>query len=255
MAARDHKDLLSRTQDLSLSFIQHFIGHEEPWYIKDSLGRYVLASYSYCDLYGCDFSLMHGKKDKDIAISNEIFPLNMISKYEKKIFKTNSVFYTLECNYFHSPHSLTAKIFILKSFSFNGEDGVIVHIRGMEDINLSRVFLSRFGMKIRSSRPIDMTLSHPLDFYESINPMEVATEKQWEVAWLVLTGMSYRDISNKYEQSITSVVNKLNGFFEKIDVNSYENFIAIGEYFGWINYIPQKFFSAPSSTLLKELYK
>ncbi|MEG0488279.1 MAG: hypothetical protein RR575_10110 [Acinetobacter sp.] len=255
MAARDHKDLLSRSQDLSLSFIQHFIEHEDPWYIKDSSGRYILASHSYCKLYGCDFSQMHGMIDHDISRKSNILLLDSFSHYEHIVFTKDATITTLECNYFNSPHLLSIKVFILKKFIFNDDELIIVHIRNVEDVNLSNVVLSRLGVGFRHDRPIDMTLSRPLEFYASINPAEVATEKQWEVAWLVLTGMSYRDISVVSKQSTTSVVNKLNSFFERIKVNGYENFIAIGDYYGWINFIPCKFNEAPSSTLLKILYK
>lgn len=254
MAERDHKDLLSRTQDLSLSFIQHFIEHEDPWFIKDSSGRYVLTSYSFCSLYKISFNDIKGKTifqliDLGYRISQEH------SKYECISLNNDGVVYSLEVDYFDSDVFLSARVFIVKQFKHLNENLTLTHIRKPEDINLSNIIYTRVGIRDNSSllnRP--PSKKEVIDF-QSLNPTEETTAKQWEVAWLLLCGLSVAEISKVCGSSTTAVESKLNATYKKLKIFSKRDFIYIANYFHWMCYIPASFLNCQKSVLLKILYK
>lgn len=249
MAARDHKDLLSRTQDLSLSFVQHFIEHEEPWCIKDSLGRYLLASHSFCDLYRVSFNDIHGLRDDELVGLNQLFVLP--DSYSALAMEKDCIVHSLETNYFNSSGKLSIKLFISKPFYYLNDRGVIVYIRRPGELSISEVVFSRLGIRDKRSKPNAFALSRPLEYFSQVNPKGCLTEEQWEIGWLILAGISYRDLAEFKAVNIKTITKLVNVIFEKLHVNCFNNFVFIGGVHGWINLIPSKFLSHPTSTLLK----
>lgn len=254
MAVRDHKDLLSRSQDLSLSFIQHFIEHEEPWYIKDSLGRYVLASYSFCELSGLPFSKIKGKTVSQLLTKKSCISLEQ-SKYENYALNDNGTVYSLEVGYFNCDDFLSVRFFIVKPFKHLSESLTITYIRKPEGINFSTIVHGRVGIKSDASL-IEKPLSKiSICQFQTFNPMEEVTEKQWEAAWLILCGLSVSDVAKMNHTSTTAVKSKLNAMYAKLNVFSKNDFIYIANYYDWICYIPRSLLLCEKSVLLKVLYK
>lgn len=255
MAARNHRDLLTRSQDLSTSFLTHFLENEEPMYIKDKQSRYVFANKSFCRLYGMDINSIHGKKDTELSGSmSEFFSLK-VSEYESRVLRDNCTISTLECNYFNSSNSLSLKIFVINSFIHREELLTITHIRNPDELNVSSILFTKLGIRTKRGVSAEYSLEYPIEYFSTINPLKKTTSSQWRLAWLALSGLSHNELMKVTGLSLKSVERTLKSAFNNLDINSHAAFIYLGSHYGWINYVPNEYLAKPLSMVLKVLYK
>lgn len=250
MAARDHKDLQSRSQDLSLSFTNYFLESEIPWFVKDADSRYVQASPALLSLYGIDGQAVYGKTDYELNVLSIDF-CNQMKCYEEIVLRTNEKIFSLEINYFNKSRFTTPRVFSISPFVHNKECMTITFVRTDSIINVNKTLLSIVGVNTQNKSDIEITLNNPISEFANINPLDVKelTEKQWQVAWYVLLGLSYRDIASLTKNKPSNVVKKLNKAYFHLGVNSLKNFLYIGQYYNWILYIPPSM-KLPTSSVI-----
>ena len=86
----------------------------------------------------------------------------------------------------------------------------------------------------------------PLDRFKYVNPSEVLLDDEWKVAWLFISGMSYRQIASILNVSRTTVENKMKSSYGKLELLGEGNFKYIADVYSWKKYIP--------CCLLKDLF-
>lgn len=81
----------------------------------------------------------------------------------------------------------------------------------------------------------------PIDKYININPKEKLSIDEWKIAWLLIIGLSYRQISPCLQISTTSVENKINSVYGKLEIAGYDSFMYISQLYGWVKFVPEEF--------------
>jgi len=250
MADRDHKDLHSRSQDLSLSFINYFLKSEIPWFIKDADSRYVQANPALLSLYGINEKAVYGKTDHELNVLSIDFR-NQMRIYEAMVLRTKEKIRSLEINYFNNYRFFTPRVFEILPFVHNKQLMTITFVRVDSMIDINKTLLSLIGFNTKNQKEIEVTLNKPLSEFSKINPHDVRglTEKQWQVAWYVLLGISYRDIASLTKNTPSNVVKKLNKAYSYLGVHDLKNFLHIGKCYNWILYIPPDL-TLPTSSII-----
>lgn len=81
----------------------------------------------------------------------------------------------------------------------------------------------------------------PIDKYINVNPKEQLSIDEWKTAWLLIIGFSYRQIAPCLEISTTSVENKINSVYGKLEIAGYDSFIYLSQLYGWVKFVPEEF--------------
>lgn len=250
MAARDHKDLPSQTQDLSFSLLNHFLNYTSPWYIKDEQSRYVIANQAVLKLYGIDGHDLYGHTDKELDILTSCFQ-NFNLESEQFVRNDSRERSALILNYFNGDINLSPRVFTIQPFYF-GKLMTITFVSAISAINVNEIMESLINQYVDMVKTSLLSLDRPLSEYAYINPLtdERLTEKQWEVAWLVLLGFSYRKISKLKKIAPKNVCALLSKAFENLGVYSLNEFLFVGNHYSWLDYIPPSILNTPSATII-----
>ena len=80
----------------------------------------------------------------------------------------------------------------------------------------------------------------PLDRFKYVNPSDVLLEDEWKIAWLFISGMSYRQIASFINVSRTTVENKMKSSYGKLELLGEGNFKYVADVYSWKKYIPHE---------------
>lgn len=250
MAARDHSDLQSRSQDISSYFLNHFLNQPHPWYIKDEQSKYIISNQSVSKLYGIDDFNLNGQTDKDLGILTPCFQM-FNYECERRVINNNREVSALILDKFNGEVHLSPRIFTIQPFNF-GKKMTITFVSPLCQINVNASMESLINPDLDCKKISPLSLDRPLNEYAYINPLKEGklTEKQWEVAWLVLIGFSYRKISRIKKIAPKNVSALSSKAFENLGVYSLNEFLFVGSYYSWLDYIPPSLLNSPSATSL-----
>lgn len=78
----------------------------------------------------------------------------------------------------------------------------------------------------------------PLDRFKNVNPSEVLLEDEWKIAWLFISGMSYRQIASFIHVSRTTIENKMKSSYGKLELLGEGNLKYVADVYSWKKHIP-----------------
>lgn len=78
----------------------------------------------------------------------------------------------------------------------------------------------------------------PLDKFKNLNPADELMDDEWKIAWLFISGLSYRQIATFLNISRTTVENKMRYAYGKLGLLGEESFKYVAEVYMWRKFVP-----------------
>jgi DNA-binding CsgD family transcriptional regulator len=251
MAIRDPRDLFVRTQGFQQDFLRYHTEYGQPWFIKDQHLRYVTVSRSFRILYGLpEFYPIAGKTDQDLSFPTVLVP-EQHALFEQDVLLNRNAFDTLEINYFNTSYQLTP--YRCRRAPFVSDDGVYgVHgLFSRQDGNFVKFFLLNQldimcnGLASEPARVVDV-----LSNVKDIPPTAILTDKEWEIVWLILNGLSHAEIAVLMDVSVIYTKKRSRDAYTKLKVFYQDIFIHVGQCLSWEEYFPERFIQGPGSIII-----
>ncbi|MGE4722891.1 helix-turn-helix transcriptional regulator [Yersinia enterocolitica] len=212
--------------------IRFWENSSEPWGVKDNQSRYVYANNRLHRLLALpDKFNMEGRTDGELPTPISEFQPEY-QEHDRKVKLLQDRITSVEIHAWDG-RSYYQPYFVDKYplMDENGvSQGIIFHVRPVEDIILSRL--------TKITIPTSLIFTPPSDLF---------TKREWEVLFYTLHSFSSKDIARKLHLSPRSISNIIQNIYRKAGVSSkrqivdycYENKIS--------NYVPQSFFEYSKS--------
>lgn len=225
----------------SQNFIREFYQFHKnachAWYIKDINHQYTDASMAFLSRF-----LPAGSESATGLIDNIISPaperdIQLMHDFEMQVITQQKEITLLTWNYFSDISNTKSFILNINPYPLNNGLSVLIFITDLADLNKKTDWLSAL---IPDRRAAAAGKCHQAPTF---NPLAYVTEKEWEVAWLILCGCSIRWIARYFGIRSQAVYIKSRNVFMKLRVINQGEFIHLAEQHGWINIIPERFVS------------
>jgi len=234
MCARDRrKNFSSRQCELSVeipkSLIHCFNSLPEPCGIKNLHSSFLYVNFAFKKLLGLPLGFnVIGKSESDLPSPLAEFSKD-IHTHEKIVEFTKERVSALVITKFSYDGDISAFYFDrLPCFNNQGNSiGTVFHARPAKYVPIE-FFISP------NMTNVELILSKPDDFFSN---------RQWDVIFMTLRGMSQKEISiilNKSQGYINNVISKI---YAKSKTHNAEQFIEYAKSKGWDHFIPENFIS------------
>ncbi|HHB1473973.1 TPA: helix-turn-helix transcriptional regulator [Yersinia enterocolitica] len=204
----------------------------EPWGARDNQSRFIYSNDRHHKLLGLsDKYNLEGRLDSELPSSTAAFQMEF-QAHDRKVELSQERITSVEI------HEWDGLSYLKPNFcdkyplidESGVSQGIIFHVRPVEDIILSRL------TKIKA--PTSLTFTPPSKLF---------TKREWEVLFYILHSYSSKDIAKKLHLSARTVSNITQSVYRKVGVSNkrqivdycYENKIN--------NYVPQSFFEYSGS--------
>ncbi|HDM8290265.1 TPA: helix-turn-helix transcriptional regulator [Yersinia enterocolitica] len=204
----------------------------EPWGARDNQSRFIYSNDRHHKLLGLsDKYNLEGRLDSELPSPTAAFQMEF-QAHDRKVELSQERITSVEI------HEWDGLSYLKPNFcdkyplidESGVSQGIIFHVRPVEDIILSRL------TKIKAPASLTFTL-----------PSKLFTKREWEVLFYILHSYSSKDLAKKLHLSARTVSNIIQGVYRKVGVSNkrqvvdycYENKIN--------NYIPQSFFEYSGS--------
>ncbi len=204
----------------------------EPWGARDNQSRFIYSNDRHHKLLGLsDKYNLEGRLDSELPSPTAAFQMEF-QAHDRKVELSQERITSVEI------HEWDGLSYLKPNFcdkyplidESGVSQGIIFHVRPVEDIILSRL------TKIKA--PTSLTFTPPSKLF---------TKREWEVLFYILHSYSSKDLAEKLHLSPRTVSNIIQGVYRKVGVSNkrqvvdycYENKIN--------NYIPQSFFEYSGS--------
>ncbi|EKN3969102.1 helix-turn-helix transcriptional regulator [Yersinia enterocolitica] len=204
----------------------------EPWGIRDNQSRFIYSNARHHKLLGLSEKYnLEGRLDSELPSPTAAFQMEF-QAHDRKVKLSQERITSVEI------HEWDGLSYLKPNFcdkypliDENGvSQGIIFHVRPVEDIILSRL--------TKITIPTSLIFTPPSDLF---------TKREWEVLFYTLHSFSSKDIARKLHLSPRSISNIIQNIYRKAGVSSkrqivdycYENKIS--------NYVPQSFFEYSKS--------
>jgi len=200
-----------------------------------------------------DFFNFHLKNDevwavlneKSVLFASELFQLTGIEKFLYKNFNTSFInvlksdFIDSSCksavisfpSLYKTRRLKSSPIYFIDISKFN-DDFFYLKAIGLFSKNLSLYDINI----INKNKDIEKI---PLDRFRHVNPSDVLLDDEWKIAWLFISGLSYRQIASFVNLSRTTVENKMKSSYGKLELLGEGNFKYVADFYSWKKYIPR----------------
>ncbi|MFQ6251485.1 helix-turn-helix transcriptional regulator [Yersinia enterocolitica] len=204
----------------------------EPWMVRDNHSRVIYSNARHHKLLGLSEKYnLEGRLDSELPSPTAAFQMEF-QAHDRKVELSQERITSVEI------HEWDGLSYLKPNFcdkypliDDNGvSQGIIFHVRPVEDIILSRL--------TKITIPTSLIFTPPSDLF---------TKREWEVLFYTLHSFSSKDIARKLHLSPRSISNIIQNIYRKAGVSSkrqivdycYENKIS--------NYVPQSFFEYSKS--------
>nr|WP_253076474.1 hypothetical protein [Citrobacter freundii]URZ94008.1 hypothetical protein [Citrobacter freundii] len=242
MAERHSIDLPQGTQDLSTSFLNFHRQSSGSWYIKNEKGQFIDCSDDFLSLLANQFPQMslpaHSK-----SIMNYLYGdlLKDVIKHEEAVLKgSNTIVLFIVTLIENTKVPLILTINGFNSFVFVKVDTLF--FLGVERLIISQVLFDKSG-----GGDFEASFSR----FEGVNPFSSLNIHEWNVAWLMTTGMSKSEISNFLKISDTLVKRRMGKIYRVLKLKNHRNFMHASINFQWRRFISPGVLNEPYITTLK----
>ncbi|EOI6457063.1 helix-turn-helix transcriptional regulator [Yersinia enterocolitica] len=222
-------NVLKNQLEIMIRFWEH---SSEPWGIRDNQSIFIYSNARHHKLLGLSEKYnLEGRLDSELPSPTAAFQMEF-QAHDRKVELSQERITSVEI------HEWDGLSYLKPNFcdkypliDENGvSQGIIFHVRPVEDIILSRL--------TKITIPTSLIFTPPSDLF---------TKREWEVLFYTLHSFSSKDIARKLHLSPRSISNIIQNIYRKAGVSSkrqivdycYENKIS--------NYVPQSFFEYSKS--------
>ncbi|WNN43205.1 MULTISPECIES: PAS domain-containing protein [Winslowiella] len=211
---------------------------QEPYFIKDLDSRFIYANFATAKLTGLrspDEMLYKRENDFHSRLTENEVIVSEWQAQDKKISQSRKALILLEIH----PKAVDFP-YIVRKLPFYDDDnqcvGVITYCRNLEVFTLKDF--------VKGNTPGSLLLSKPDDFF---------TEKECEIIFLKLQGMTSKEVGNRLHLSSRTIDNRLKCLYDKVGVNHFDDFSDFCERRDYNRYLPKKFILQQKITFEKKL--
>lgn len=242
MATHDPMDLNVRSQAFYQQFYLHHKNSCDAWYIKDANHLYVDASASFLSRFlSSNTTSVLGKDDGQVFGLSKL-PLSTMHGFESQVITEVKELTVFSWDYFSDSKDTKSFVLKIKPYTCDDSSGTITYLYDLDSVNMSLDWIPSFlGCADNSS-----SANRVNTMYKDILPYSVLTEKEWEVAWLVIVGKSQRWIAGFLNLSHQAVEKRLKKIYLKLRVFDLQGLIQCASISNWSNHPPLSFL--PKST-------
>ncbi|HDL7825574.1 TPA: PAS domain-containing protein [Yersinia enterocolitica] len=222
-------ETLNNQLEILIRFWEH---SSDPWGARDNQSRFIYSNDRHHKLLGLsDKYNLEGRLDSELPSPTAAFQMEF-QAHDRKVELSQERITSVEI------HEWDGLSYLKPNFcdkyplidESGVSQGIIFHVRPVEDIILSRL------TKIKV--PTSLTFTPPSKFF---------TKREWEILFYILHSFSSKDIAKKLHLSSRTVSNIIQSVYRKAGVSNkrqivdycYENKIN--------NYVPQSFFEYSGS--------
>ncbi|MGT3339587.1 helix-turn-helix transcriptional regulator [Yersinia enterocolitica] len=193
MATHDPIDLHDRSQAFHKEFFNHHLVGADPWYIKDAESCYVSASKAWYELISLPLDIMlAGKKRRDTF--SLMFPLEQeMSLHERYVIESGNPIELLVINKFIEERSFTPLVFSIRKFS---NDLTITNIIQPSNFDVDSYLLDSISTFCLIQSGKKVSIHNFIDSLSETNPLNIFTQREWDIGWLLLMGYTHKEISH-----------------------------------------------------------
>ncbi|WP_213989845.1 PAS and helix-turn-helix domain-containing protein [Sodalis sp. dw_96] len=228
MIVKTYSDNLSRVPDLKLSnqMISMLDQFTSPYGIKNLESRYIYVNMAAVSLFGLKSkSDVIGKLDIEIKSKLTEFDDSGLEfiRQDKKVTDSESKLATLEIH----PAAVDYPYIVNKIPFYNDEDncvGLCLFSRNLEVYSLNDF--------VKGHMPGSLLLNKPDNFF---------TERNCEVMFFRLQGLSNKETAARLNLSVRTVENYMQILYEKVNVNHFDDFMSFCVEKGYHRYLPKRF--------------
>ncbi|QKJ09326.1 hypothetical protein HRD68_00495 (plasmid) [Yersinia massiliensis] len=243
MAIRDPIDPHERSQAFHEEFFLHHMVGAESWYIKDSESCYVTASKSWIKLISLPIDItLAGKRGRDNF--SLMFSLEQeISAHERYVIESGNPIELLVINKFIEERCFTPLVFFIRKFSTNMTITKVIQPSNFKVDHYLLDSISNFSLIRRGEK---LSIHHFIDSLSERNPLNIFTQREWDIGWLLLMGYTHKEISHHLDIKKGYVDNMVLKIYSSSGsgVNR-DIFIFISTSLNWGQFIPVVFTHKP----------
>ncbi|MFS2222191.1 helix-turn-helix transcriptional regulator [Pantoea sp. B65] len=210
----------------------------EPYIIKDLESRFIYANQAVAKLFSLrapDDMLYKQEHEFQSPLTENEFVVDEWQAQDRKIAQVRKPLIMLEMH----PGAVDYPYLVRKVPFYddnNSCQGVITYCRNLEVFTLKDF--------VKGNSPGSLLLTKPDDFF---------TEKECEIIFLKLQGMTSKEVGNRLHLSSRTVDNRMMRLYNKTGVNHFDDFSEFCEQRNYNRYLPKKFILQQKITFEKKM--
>lgn len=234
MAERHSIDHPPGSQDLSSAFYTYHRQFGGIWYIKNELGQFIDGSVQ--------FSSTFLTREKNLELYGTIDDLSTFGFFNEKIKEVENqvsgekikraVLASVFVQGKQEPYIFTITPFL---------NGVYVRIDSLYFLGFEREIINALCGKTNASVFTNIQCHR----FDNINPFLVLDPDDWLVAWLMVVGVSQRDIAEMLSLNLKAIEKKASNIYTILIIRDYEAFMAMSVLHKWSKFIPPRILTSP----------
>lgn len=203
---------------------------------KDIHSRFVYANPAYKRLLNLPERFdPEGRYDHEMPAPTSEFA-EEFRFHDRLVEKTGARKASLEINEFGKNRNLSAYFFDKIPLCDDNDNVIGTLFMGRRAIHLDTDFYLNVG------RPDSVILT---------KPSEIFTDSQWEIIFLLMRGLTNKQIAQKLQRSVDTIKTHLKKVMKIAKVNSREQLLEFIDANGWSSYIPEKYMNSRRHILLQ----
>jgi len=213
---------------------------QEPYFIKDLDSRIIYANLATAKLAGLrspDEIIYKRENEIQSRLTENEMVVSEWQDQDKRIAESRKPLIMLEIH----PDAVDFP-YIVRKLPFYDDNnncaGVITYCRNLEVFTLKDF--------VKGNTPGSLLLSKPDDFF---------TEKECEIIFLKLQGMTSKEVGSRLHLSSRTIDNRLKCLYDKVGVNHFDDFSEFCEARNYNRYLPKKFIIQQKIKFEKKLNK
>lgn len=242
MAERHSIDHPPGSQDLSVSFLNYHRHSGGFWYIKNEHGQFIDCSDDFLSLFANQspqLSLPAHSKSIMSHLYGDL--LNDVVKHEETVLKDSNTIVLFIVTLIEN----TKAPLILTINGFNGF--IFVKVDTLFFLGVERLIINKVLFDKSSGGDFEASFNR----FEGINPFSSLNVHEWNVAWLMTTGMSKSEISVFLKISETLVKRRMSKIYRVLKLKNHRNFMHASINFQWRRFISPGVLNEPYIAILK----
>ncbi|HCB2859855.1 helix-turn-helix transcriptional regulator [Klebsiella aerogenes] len=242
MAGQNSIDFESINQQITEEVYQGFKSAMPLWYLKNASLKMIDASSAFMETFippGIDANCSLERLSRKIFTPEQ---RATITSFEHEVLSLNEARTYITASLFKSVTEQTSFFMQVYPGKSNNHGCVITFLTPLSDMPLELLSFDKLLCPSQKSSATDITLY--IDRYKDLLPHKILNSKQWQVAWLLIAGMSYRRISEFLEITPQAVEYRTKQIYKTLMIFDAESLRTVAKKYGWINYAPEKTFDS-----------
>lgn len=236
MAVQNSIDPPSRSQDFYLNLYQCFKSSPLLWYIKDAEHHFLDASNAFIN----DFFLAPRTAQfpfRDAKLLN-FEQREVLHDAELEVLSSGTEKKFLSTKVFRNKFNMISFFMTISPVVINEKLCTLTILKSLADCydevaSLNFTLIERDGCDMEN-----MPHQFVIDDFKEINPQELISDKQWEVAWLIIAGLTFKEIAKFLNVSQQAVTERARNMYANLRVFNVEGLKFVARCYSWIDLVP-----------------